>query len=193
MKKNKKKLCFGLGLLITKGLIENLSPSLSLASLNEVAMYSAYLATVLCEREEVQYQTWKRNGTWLYLIFSNKQDWSFMLFRSWKSNWLTLSIHHKNNPRNKKSDTVEKSEEKVFTKTSHQSGQRLCWIVLSLVRNAKHVEEMCLHSTPLISENNGWQISPNFLSALFCSIFAKKVGGSKNIPEKVRDKSWDRN
>ena len=44
-------------LILTGGLIENLSPSLSLASLNEVAMYSAYLATVVCEREEVQYQT----------------------------------------------------------------------------------------------------------------------------------------
>ena len=32
---------------VTLGLIENLSPSLSLASLNEVAIYSAYLATVV--------------------------------------------------------------------------------------------------------------------------------------------------
>ena len=33
--------------IVTLGLIENLSPSLSLASLNEVAIYSAYLATVV--------------------------------------------------------------------------------------------------------------------------------------------------
>ena len=58
----------GFGLIITKGLIENLSPSLSLASLNEVAMYSAYLATVLCEREEVQYQTWNMGDMVIFKI-----------------------------------------------------------------------------------------------------------------------------
>ena len=70
--------------MLTGGLIENLSPSLSLASLNEVAMYSAYLATVVCEREEVQYQTW---NIYVYKL-TVLTDWRF--------------LHRRNNPSNKK-------------------------------------------------------------------------------------------
>ena len=41
----------------TLGFIENFSPNLSLASLNEVAIYSAYLATVVWDLLDVQYHT----------------------------------------------------------------------------------------------------------------------------------------
>lgn len=42
---------------LTLGLTEKSSPSLSLASLNEVARYSAYLETVVWDLLEVQYHT----------------------------------------------------------------------------------------------------------------------------------------
>ena len=44
--------------LLTGGLTEKFSPSLSLASLNEVARISAYFVMVVWERLEVQYHTW---------------------------------------------------------------------------------------------------------------------------------------
>ena len=157
----------------TGGLIENLSPSLSLASLNEVAMYSAYLATVVCEREEVQYQTW---NIFVYKL-TVLTDWRF--------------LHRRNNPSNKK---IWHSREK-WGKSDHKNlrpirPQRLIvsvlWEILNILK--------FVYSSPLISENNDWRISPNFFGPHgFCSIFAKKVGGSKNDPEKIQDKSWDRN
>ena len=76
-----------------------------------------------------------------------------------------------------------KNKEKRIAKTSHQSGNRT---LLSLMRNAKHPEEMCLQHSPHLREQWLANFSQLFVRS-FCSRFAKKVGGSKNIPEKVQD------